>query len=86
MLDPETAPVVRTIFDLALDGTLLREIASQLTKRGVPSPPGAVRRSPTTIREILAKHVYTGTAMEYQFRYERKLGGKYKRRPATPEE
>ena len=56
------------MFDLALDGAQLREIASQLTGRGIPSSSGAARWSPTTIREILAKRVYTGSATAYQYR------------------
>src|SRR5829696_4214338 len=86
MLDPKTAPVVRDMFDLALSGMTLRGIASCLTERGILTPSGGARWSATTIREILGKRVYTGTAQAFQHRYDRQPGGRYKRRPASPEE
>ena len=43
VLDPETSPNVRLIFDLALSGTSLRGIAAELAKRGIPSPTGKPR-------------------------------------------
>ena len=85
-LNPETAPVVRDIFDLALTGVTLRRIAGCLTERGILAPSGGAQWSATTIREILGKRVYTGTAQAFQHRYDRQHGGRYKRRPATPEE
>jgi site-specific DNA recombinase len=86
VLDPVTAPVVRDIFNLALSGMALRGIASDLTERGILAPSGGTRWSATTIREILGKQVYTGTAQAFQYRYDRQPGGRYKRRPAAPEE
>src|SRR5215216_1853955 len=38
VLDPETAPVVRLIFDWALAGVPLRAIGTRLAERGIPSP------------------------------------------------
>src|SRR5215204_4886218 len=70
VLEPETAPVVRDIFDLALSGMMLRGIASALTERGILAPSGGTRWSATTIREILGKRVYTGTAQAFQHRYD----------------
>src|SRR5687768_8201397 len=40
VIDPETAPIVRMIFDWALDGVTLRGIASRLHERRIPSPTG----------------------------------------------
>lgn len=85
LLDDETAPVVRLIFDLALEGVALRAIAAKLQERGILSPTGGVRWSATTIREILVKPVYTGNGLAYLHRYDR-VGGRYKRRPARPDE
>ena len=59
---------------------------SALTERGILTPSGGTRWSATTIREILGKRVYTGTALAYQHRYDRLPGGRYKRRPARAEE
>jgi hypothetical protein len=53
VLDPDAAPVVRTMYDLAIDGAPLREIASQLTERGIPTPSDAARlRETTTVSPI----------------------------------
>ena len=39
-LNPETAPIVRSIFDRYLNGGSLRAIALDLTRRGIPTPSG----------------------------------------------
>ena len=41
--DPATAPVVRRIFDLALDGMSLRGICTAMERDAIPSPGGNVR-------------------------------------------
>ena len=38
IIDPEAAPVVRRIFNMALDGMSCRKIAAQLNDEGVPTP------------------------------------------------
>jgi hypothetical protein len=85
-LDPKTAPVVRDMFDLTLAGVPLHGIASALSERGILTLFGGTRWSASTVREILSKHIYTGTALTFQHRYDRLTGGRYKRRPARTEE
>ena len=53
ILDPETAPVVRLIFDLALAGVSLRQISKRLAEQGIPRRTGRPRWQPSSIREIL---------------------------------
>jgi hypothetical protein len=84
--DPETAPVVRTIFDWALDGATLRGMVNRLHERGIPSPSGRERWPLSALRDLLLRHVYTGDAMAYTRRAIRKPGGGYLRRAGTPEE
>ena len=86
VLDLETAPVVRMIFDWALDGVTLRGIAARLSERGIPSPTGQGRWSPAVLRHLLLRHVYTGDAMAYARRADRRPGGGYHRRAGTAEE
>ena len=72
--DPETAPVVKEIFDLFLSGAAYRQIAESLNRREIPSPAryryqkgeakarryaGAVWKLPT-IKNILSGEVYLG--------------------------
>jgi hypothetical protein len=86
LTDPDTAPIVRLIFDWALDGVTLRGIATRLHERGIPSPTGQERWSITAIRGLLLRHVYTGDAMAYAKGAIRRPSGGYSRRPGTPEE
>lgn len=85
-LDPPTAPNVRLIFDLALAGSSLRAISAQLAERGILSPNGGARWTPTGVRHILTRPIYTGTGIAYRERFDRKPGGGYSRRYAEPEE
>lgn len=85
-LDPTTAPVVRMIFDWALDGTTLRGICSRLMERGIASPTGNPKWTPSVIRNLLLRPVYTGSAVAYRKRAERKSGGGYRQRPGRPDE
>lgn len=71
-LDPIAAAVVTRIFDLYLDGTGLRTIASRLNLEGVPCPSAhdPLRNThraqdgwqPATVRAILTNRRYTGFA------------------------
>ena len=58
-LSPQTAEVVRGIFDAFCRGNGLRKIASTLTALGLPSPRGGAW-NPRTIRHILTNPVYVG--------------------------
>jgi site-specific DNA recombinase len=85
-LDPMTAPVVRMIFDWALDGVTLRGICSKLMDRGIASPTGNPKWTPAVIRNLLLRPIYTGSAVAYRKRAERKPGGGYRQRPGRPDE
>lgn len=75
--DPQTAPVVRQIFDWALDGVSMRRIAARLFDRGIPSPTGQPRWTAAVIRGLLLRPVYSGTYVAYRKRAERLGNGKY---------
>jgi site-specific DNA recombinase len=85
-LDSETAPVVRMIFDWALDGVSLRAIVYRLRDRGILSPSGKPYWAPTVLRDLLRRTVYTGTATAYQTQYERLPDGSHLRRRRGPDE
>jgi site-specific DNA recombinase len=96
-LNPETAPIVRDIFDLALSGTSLRAIAAALDARGIATPYGADRWSAGTVRRILLRETYaTGDATAYAVRFEPRPKGaaaqpatkrpRYSQRPGTDDE
>jgi site-specific DNA recombinase len=85
-LDPDTAPVVRRLFDWALAGVSLRETVKRLADLGIPSPTGKPRWSFSPVRDILRRTVYTGAASAYALRSERRPQGGYARRPGTTDE
>ena len=61
-IDPETAPIVREIFDRVIAGDSFGAISRDLTRRGIPCVLGGkwcFRR----IRKIVANEKYTGNAM-----------------------
>ena len=95
--DPETAPVVRDIFRMALEGKTCSETAAELNGRGVPTPlqyKGYKVRAACQDRELLWTHItvvnilhnykYTG-AMVNHTRESRQLRDKSQRR-TRPEE
>jgi site-specific DNA recombinase len=84
--DPDTAPIVRLVFDLALAGLPLRRISDELAANGIPAPSGAARWQPSSIREILLRPAYSGSLVTYAIKHERQPGGGYVRRRATEEE
>jgi site-specific DNA recombinase len=86
VLDPDTGPVVRTIFTLALEGLSLRAIAAQLERRGIASPAGNARWSASSVRHILTRPVYTGSQVAFRERLTRRPGGGHIRRAGTSEE
>jgi site-specific DNA recombinase len=85
-LDPETAPIVRMLFDWALDGVPLRSIVLRLRERGIPSPSGKPYWAPSVLRDLLRRTVYTGTATVYQTQQKRLPNGSHQRRWRKPEE
>ena len=72
VIDPETAPVVRKIFDMALAGVTLRGIGAHLEERGIPSPSGGPTWTPTSVRQILTRSSYAGERVAYRERFLRR--------------
>lgn len=62
VIDPETADVVREIYELRLAGTSIRKIGIELFKRGVPSP-GTGTWPDDTVLRILKDTAYRGEYM-----------------------
>ena len=83
-LDPETAPIVRMIFDWALEGASLRTIIMRLSERSIPSPTGLAHWTPAVIRDLLLRPIYAGYQEAYSERIVRESNGKERRsrRPA----
>jgi site-specific DNA recombinase len=86
VLDPLTAPIVREIFDWALQGVSLRGIGTRLHERGICSPSGNARWTAAVIRELLLRPVYSGDAVAFAQRYTRRPQGGQTRRVTRPEE
>jgi site-specific DNA recombinase len=86
VLDPETAPVVRLIFEWALAGVSLRGIGSRLAERGIASPTGQPRWAVPTIRQVLRRPTYTGTGVAYRMRRVSRPTGGHTLRPTTADE
>ena len=57
--DPETAPVVKMIFEMYRDGLGMTRIADRLVALGIPSPDGGIW-SPSTIPRFLKNEHYIG--------------------------
>jgi site-specific DNA recombinase len=83
-LDPEHAPVVRRVFDLALSGRPLRQIAATLENSGIPSPSGSAKWAACSVRHILTRPVYAGSHVAYREHLTRKAGGGYARTWSDP--
>lgn len=86
LIEPESAAVVRLIFDLALEGLSLRAIGRELEARGIATPSGKLHWSPTGLRHILTRPVYSGTHVAYRHRHERQPNGRYIERPSREDE
>ena len=62
-IDPEQAQVVRSIYQMFLDGHGLRTIKERLETRQIPSPKGKEQWSVATIRSILSNEKYKGDVL-----------------------
>ena len=62
-IDPEQAQVVRSIYQMFLDGHGLRAIKERLEARQIPSPKGKEQWSVATIRAILSNEKYKGDVL-----------------------
>lgn len=60
---PEEAAIVRDIYRMFLDGMTIRNIAKELTERGIKTPGGKDIWSVSTIRSILSNEKYKGDAL-----------------------
>jgi site-specific DNA recombinase len=59
-VDPHTAPIVKRIFRILLEGLGLTEVAKVLNGEGIPGPKGK-RWGKTTLYGLLINEVYAGT-------------------------
>ncbi len=60
---PDEAKIVRSIYQMFLDGNTIRHIADHLTKQEIPTPSGKSKWSVSTVRSILSNEKYKGDAL-----------------------
>ena len=60
---PEEAEIVREIFQMSLNGASAREIANELTERGIPTVKKCKKWNSTTISRMLRNEKYKGDAL-----------------------
>lgn len=60
---PEEAEIVRQIYTMFILGSTPCSIAKQLTQKGVPTPSGRNKWSPSTIESMLSNEKYKGDAL-----------------------
>ena len=60
---PHEAEIVRTIYQMFLDGKTIRHIADWLTQKEIPTPAGKSKWSVSTVRSILSNEKYKGDAL-----------------------
>ncbi len=82
-IDPETGPIVRRVFEEALDGRTLRNIAHTLTSEGVPSAKGGVWDF-VTVRSALRNPAYRGEAYAFRTKMVPVAGSTKKRKVTLP--
>jgi site-specific DNA recombinase len=63
VVNPEQAEVVRSIYDLFLQGTTYHGIADELTDDGIKTPGGKDHWSISTVKSILSNEKYKGDAL-----------------------
>ncbi|GMA50192.1 serine recombinase [Alicyclobacillus contaminans] len=69
--DPETAPVVRQIFQWAADGDGMTKISKRLMDMGIPTPSGRKVWDRRMIHEILTNPVYHGHIVWGRMKYQK---------------
>ncbi|MBX6396245.1 MAG: recombinase family protein, partial [Alicyclobacillaceae bacterium] len=67
--DPDTAPIVRMIYEMRAQGMGRYKIARKLGDLGVPSPSGRPRWESVTVRDILDNEVYIGRIVWGQYKH-----------------
>ena len=60
---PEEAEIVREIFQMSLNGASVREIADELTARGIPTAKKCKKWYSSTISKMLRNEKYKGDAL-----------------------
>lgn len=69
------AAIIRLIFRLLVDDHMsLRGIANELSNRKIPTPRGAVRWRPTTLRNMIRNRIYYGELLYRQSGMKRRRG------------
>jgi DNA invertase Pin-like site-specific DNA recombinase len=63
VVNPEQAKVVRSIYDMFLQGTTYHGIAQKLTDDGIKTPGGKDKWSISTVKSILSNEKYKGDAL-----------------------
>lgn len=63
VINEEQAKTVRLIYSLFLEGFTPHSIARELTSRGIPTPGGHTKWSPSTVKSILTNEKYKGDAL-----------------------
>lgn len=83
-IDPDTAPIVRRIFDMVgVQGLTLYAVADILNREGIPSPTGKTWTRPV-LRSMLLNDVYTGTWYYNRRKVKRsREAGTYRRKTKT---
>lgn len=82
--DPETAPVVRMIFQWLASGMSLTKIGARLVELGIPSPRGTPRWHTSVLYRIVTNRSYIGKT--HMFRYRREIRNGKKVRVERPRE
>jgi site-specific DNA recombinase len=84
--DPDTAWVVKKIFEMMRDGHGRQAIAAELDRLEIATPsPKSTNWAPSTITSIIKNEVYLGHIIWGKITYS-KRGGKYKKKKMTPDE
>lgn len=84
--DPDTAWVVKKMFEMMKNGRGRQAIANELDSMGIAPPdPKRDSWSPSTITAIIKNEVYLGVIIWGKVEY-KKRGGKYKRKKTPPEQ
>lgn len=60
---PEEAEIIRSIYQMFLDGKTIRHIADSLTARKISTPAGKSKWSVSTVKSILSNEKYKGDAL-----------------------
>lgn len=75
--DPETAPIVRQIFEWVAEGLGRRRVARRLNEMGIPAPRGGIWEE-TAISHIVKNEVYLGHIIWGKRRWRKTAEGRYK--------